>query len=444
MTLNPLDRTKSAGGSSSGCAAALASGMARLGIGSDTGGSVRLPASYCGLVGYKPTWGLISRLGLVSYAPSLDTVGLMTRSVDDLITCLEGGLLKTELRSKWKDVTLFDFRGKNERSGYVPLPLEGLRIGIVEEWLEALSVIVYKDTGSYNDNHINNNTNDHTNNNTNNITNDHTNNITNDHTIDHTNDHTITIDHPLEKVLNLLKRKGARLQLVKIPELKNGLTCINHYHEIVSMQASSTLSRFFGIFSDGWRERERDRDNVMFSIKNLNFIDDCNRENDSFNFPEMVQKYQEEMFGAEVSKRIQRGKKLLMSSSSSSSLLKLDDFCAKLKGSFDEIFRGECCDVIIGPTAFSSAPSLSINDTESVNDINTTASVTTDDWFTVPANLTGLPAISLPLHAIGNGTAGVIGTQLMAQWGHDRLLLRVARELERVFAEEGLASYKGV
>ena len=417
ITLNPLDRTKSAGGSSSGCAAALASGMARLGIGSDTGGSVRLPASYCGLVGYKPTWGLISRLGLVSYAPSLDTVGLMTRSVDDLITCLEGGgLFKPDLRSKWKDPTLIDFRGLlNERPGLVQLPLEGLRIGVVEEWLEALSVFFNKNNfydGPNNINHIHR--------------------------------------HPLEKVLNLLQIKGARLQLVKIPELKNGTNCINRYHELVSMQASSTLARFFGIFTG-----ERNQNNEMFSVKNSNFID-CNNHK-SFNFPEMVKKYQEEMFGAEVSKRIQRGKKLLMSSSASA-LSEIDDFCTGLKGSFDEIFRGECCDVIIGPTAFSSAPSIENDivcdydsdivcdyDSDIVCDydincnnsdiINCNNSVN-DDWFTIPANLTGLPAISLPLHTITKGTTGVIGTQLMAQRGHDRLLLRVARELERVFAEE--------
>ena len=84
-TRNPLNLHKSAGGSSSGNAAAVASGLARLGIGSDTGGSVRLPASFTGIVGFKPSWAALSRYGLVSYAPSMDTIGLMTKTVSDCL-----------------------------------------------------------------------------------------------------------------------------------------------------------------------------------------------------------------------------------------------------------------------------------------------------------------------------------------------------------------------
>lgn len=317
---------------------------------------MRLPASYSGLVGYKPTWGLISRYGKVSYAPSLDTVGLMTRSVGDLVTCFEG-LVKN--RKNWQDPTLILMK-ENELNSYESLPLEGVTIGVLEEWIEALRGVH---------------------------------------------------GHPLSSIIETLEKKsGARLKLVSVPELK-GQECLERYYEIVCMEASSTLSRYTGNFFEKQKQKQNSDLSTGFLIE--------------LSYEERIRKYQEENFGSEVFKRIERGRNLLKDSKGKY-LSEIEGYRLRLRKSFDKLFKEDCCDILIGPTAFSSAPRL-FGDKLSENEEKV------DDIFTVPANLTGLPAISLPLHGISNGTTGVIGTQLIAAHCDDRLLLRISRELESLF-----------
>jgi aspartyl-tRNA(Asn)/glutamyl-tRNA(Gln) amidotransferase subunit A len=130
---NPHDATKTRqiGGSSSGSAAAVSSGMVPFGLGSDTGDSVRKPASYAGLVGFKPTWGRISRYGLFPFAPSLDHVGYFTRSVIDasLLTTLLSGMDHQDATSANVALPQFNFQ-----SG-----IRGKKIAVIEEVIASIT-----------------------------------------------------------------------------------------------------------------------------------------------------------------------------------------------------------------------------------------------------------------------------------------------------------------
>lgn len=127
-TLNPHDKTRVPGGSSGGSAAAVMLDLAPFALGTDTGGSIRLPASFCGVVGYKPTYGLVSRSGVVAMASSTDVIGPITRTVDDAALVLDVMAGQDELDS----TTIV-----RDETSYTDLPtdLTGKKVGIVKEYL---------------------------------------------------------------------------------------------------------------------------------------------------------------------------------------------------------------------------------------------------------------------------------------------------------------------
>jgi len=131
QTHNPWDLERAPGGSSGGAAACVAGGMAPLSIGTDTGGSIRQPAGLCGVVGMKPTYGRVSRYGLVAFASSLDQVGPLARSVEDAALLLETIAGHDPLDSTSLDVPVPEYTKTLDQ------PLEGLRIGIVREHFAA-------------------------------------------------------------------------------------------------------------------------------------------------------------------------------------------------------------------------------------------------------------------------------------------------------------------
>lgn len=130
-TLNPHDKTRVPGGSSGGSAAAVMLDMAPFALGTDTGGSIRLPASFCGAVGYKPTYGLVSRSGVVAMASSTDTIGPLTRSVEDAAVVLDVLAGRDELDSTSIECDSAGYAIKDSDAH----TLKGLKIGIVTEYM---------------------------------------------------------------------------------------------------------------------------------------------------------------------------------------------------------------------------------------------------------------------------------------------------------------------
>lgn len=188
QTVNPFDHTAVPGGSSGGSAAAVAAGLVPFSLGSDTGGSIRQPAAYCGVVGMKPTYGRVSRFGLVAFASSLDQIGPITRNVKDNAIVLEtiSGVDRNDSTSApVEDVDFTSEIGKDIKGLKVALPKEYLGEGINEDVKEAV-----------------------------------------------------------KNAVETLKSLGAEVDEVSLPNTKYG---IPSYYVIASSEASANLARFDGI-----------------------------------------------------------------------------------------------------------------------------------------------------------------------------------------------------
>lgn len=187
ITKNPHDVTKVPGGSSGGSAAAVILDMAPFALGTDTGGSIRLPAAYCGAVGYKPTYGLVSRSGVVAMASSTDVIGPLTRTVEDTALVLDVMAGRDP-----RDGTTI----KREESGYTvsePVDLKGKKIGVIKEYMnEGLDAAVKTQ---------------------------------------------------IEDAIAKLKEAGAIISEVSLPSLPLALAC---YYIIMPAEVSSNLSRYDG------------------------------------------------------------------------------------------------------------------------------------------------------------------------------------------------------
>ena len=372
-TPNPLDRSRVAGGSSGGSAAAVAAAECYIALGSDTGGSVRQPASHCGVVGIKPTYGLVSRYGLVAYASSMDQIGPLGKDVADcaammkviigkddkdstsvdLPTSISGKLIGTE--DAFSDFFLSKSNCRNilapvtEEKECASLQyIQGLRIGIPEEY--------FSDT------------------------------------LD------VEIKTCVIETARKLEDAGAIVEYFSLDSMEY---VVPVYYILADAEASSNLSRF---------------DGVRYGYRTETYGD----------LHQMYKKSRGEGFGKEVKNRILAGTFVLSAGYYEDYYRKAMQVRSLICESFQRAF--EKYDVIMGPVAPSTAPILG-------ESLKNPMQMYLADVYTVPANLAGLPAMSLPA---GKDKQGMpIGVQLMTNRFEDDKLIRVGHALETILQQTG-------
>ncbi|WP_088890530.1 Asp-tRNA(Asn)/Glu-tRNA(Gln) amidotransferase subunit GatA [Leptolyngbya ohadii] len=336
ITANPWDLERVPGGSSGGSAAAVAAEECVVSLGSDTGGSIRQPASFCGVVGMKPTYGRVSRFGLVAYASSLDQIGPFGRSVEDAAILL-------------KEIAGYD--PKDSTSLNVPVPDYAanlktdrkFRIGIIKETFgEGLDPVV---------------------------------------------------GDAVNQAVEQLKSLGAEVKEISCPQFRYGLPT---YYIIAPSEASANLARYDGV-KYGYRTDHPD------------------------NLMTMYTQTRAQGFGAEVKRRIMIGTYALSAGYYDAYYLKAQKVRTLIKQDFERAF--EQVDVLVCPTS----PITAIKAGEKSAD---PLSMYLLDLMTIPVNLAGLPALSLPCGFDGQGLP--IGLQMIGNVLQEETILQAAYAYEQV------------
>ncbi|KAF9525955.1 Glutamyl-tRNA amidotransferase subunit A, mitochondrial [Crepidotus variabilis] len=378
--VNPFDTTdpRSAGGSSGGSAAAVAAGMCDAALGTDTGGSVRLPASYCGVVGFKPSYGLISRQavwGVVSYADSLDCVGVLGSDVAISLRVFEA-LCEYDPRDPTAappEIREDAFAHASTRLSSLGSEMTGLRIGIPQEYFpKELSQEVIE---------------------------------------------------PFRQVILQLKEQGAIIVPVSLPSTSYALSS---YYVLASAEASSNLARYDGIQYGSYVRPSPSTD--------LSITANVYAQSRSQGFGAEVQKRM--LLGTYALSAdafdnyfLQAQRVRQMIKNDFDRVFSMSNYFSDAVPSDGSFTAARQVDVLLHPSAIRTAPSLSINEK-----VEADLSSYVQDVLTVPASLAGLPAVSVPLgkyeSAVKGDTRWPIGVSVVGQWGTDRLVLKVGRLLE--------------
>jgi aspartyl-tRNA(Asn)/glutamyl-tRNA(Gln) amidotransferase subunit A len=332
-TRNPHDPTKVPGGSSGGSAAAVASGMAQLALGSDTGGSIRQPAALCGVVGVKPTYGAVSRYGLIAFASSLDQIGPFSTSVADAALMLEviGGHDR-------RDSTSIDSPAPALLDG-LDDGVDGLRVGVIRELMNGVDA---------------------------------------------------DVEARVRAAADALAAAGAKVDEATVPAAIYGLSA---YYLIAPAEASSNLARYDGV-RYGLRVEGED-------------------------ITSMYGRTRAAGFGAEVKRRIMLGTYALSAGYYDAYYGQAQRVRTLIIRDFDAAY--EQFDVLLSPTSPTTAFAFGA---KSENPL----AMYLSDVCTIPSNLAGHPAISVPY---GTGDDGMpIGVQVLAPALGEPVMFRAARALE--------------
>ena len=337
-TANPWNTDHVPGGSSGGSAAAVATGSCLAALGSDTGGSIRQPASFCGVVGLKPTYGRVSRWGLVAFASSLDQVGPFASSVVDAAELLQVIAGPDPRDSTCLNVKVPDFSAGLNKS------IRGIRVGLIRECFEAegLNPEVRAST---------------------------------------------------QAAAAQLESLGAELVEVNCPRFNDGIAT---YYVIAPSEASANLARYDGV-KYGFRADNAD------------------------SLAAMTARSRAEGFGAEVQRRILIGTYALSAGYVDAYYRKAQQVRTLIRNDFDAAFQS--ADVLLTPTA----PTTAFRTGTHADD---PLAMYLADLLTVPVNLAGLPAISVPCGFSSGGLP--IGMQLIGNVLDEARLLQVAHQYEKV------------
>ncbi|HET7628208.1 MAG TPA: Asp-tRNA(Asn)/Glu-tRNA(Gln) amidotransferase subunit GatA [Bacillales bacterium] len=331
---NPWNTDYVPGGSSGGSAAAVAAGEVPFALGSDTGGSIRQPAAFCGVVGMKPTYGRVSRFGLIAFASSLDQIGPITNSVEDNAYLLQAIAGHDKMDSTSADVDVDDYL--SALTGDV----KGLKIAVPEEYLgEGVQP---------------------------------------------------EVKARVEEALKQLEALGATWEEVSLPHSKYAVAT---YYLLASSEASANLARF---------------DGVRYGVRK-----------EADNLIEMYKKTRSEGFGDEVKRRIMLGTFALSSGYYDAYYKKAQKVRTLIKKDFEDVF--ENYDVILGPTT--PTPAFKIG--EKIDDPLT---MYANDILTIPVNLAGVPAISVPC-GLADGLP--VGLQIIGKAFDESTVYRVAHAFEQ-------------
>lgn len=338
ITKNPLDPTRVPGGSSGGSAAAVAAGITPFSVASDTSGSIRQPAAFCGVVGMKPTYGRVSRHGLVAMASSLDQIGPIANSTEDCAKILE-------------IISGFDPKDATSLDGPVPnypeeikKDIKGVKVGVLREFFGE------------------------------------------------------GIDEPVEvkvkQAIEKLQELGAEVVEISLP---NVIYSLATYHIIQPAEVSANLARY---------------DGVRYGLS-------AGSDDEIETIEEMYRKTRALGFGPEVKRRIMLGTYATSAGFRDAYYDRARKVAMLIKQDFDKAFKE--VDVLVSPTT----PTIAFKLGERVDD---PVAMYKADLLTAPANIAGIPAISVPCGLVDNMP---VGLQIMGPQLSESLVMRVAHNYEQ-------------
>lgn len=327
---NACDDSRVSGGSSGGSAVAVALDMCAVALGSDTGGSIRQPASYNGIVGIKATYGRVSRYGLMSYASSLDTIGVLGRSVDDVAITL-GVIAGKDTHDPTSSAEIVD-----DYLSYISGSIAGKKIAVIKEVQALVEKTEYA--------------------------------------------------HIYQKILDFCQKHGAIVTETSLPEYEKVLPT---YYTIAMAEASSNMGRF-----DGMRFGGRLGDGSLESV---------------------YRETRSRLLGREVKRRIMLGNYILSSAYYDAYYARAINIAKMVREKVTRVLEDN--DLIFMPTTYGEAFELGSKTSDPV-------SMYIEDMFTVPINIVGVPAISIP---VGRGVHGLpIGLQILSKHFNEKEIFNMA------------------